>query len=372
VRETLQLIVGVIAVVAIIAVVAYFSFGVVRVVVHRFTRNLPLVREAFDRCRNPVRLLVGVILAEIALRSLADSDDDWYSAVDHAISIAATLAFTWLAGAIITAVAEVVLQQQVAEVGSDEVAGRRARTQIILLRRLIVAAIVTFGVAAVLMSFPAVRTLGTGLLASAGLISIVAGLAAQTSLTNLFAGIQLALTDALRVGDVVVVENESGYVDTITLTYVVVKLWDGRNLILPSSYFISQPFENWTRNRAQIGGSVELDVGWSAPVAEMRQELDRLLDASPVWDGRTKRLVVSDATGGTKRIRIDLSAGNTNDLFILRNAVREGMIDFLVRTHPDSLLIVQEFRTAPSAEAVSSRAAPSASSGAAPGLDGDG
>jgi small-conductance mechanosensitive channel len=336
--ETARTLASVIAIMVVIGLSAYVSFELVRALARRLTRNNPAVMEAVERCRKPAWLLVAGILAEIVLRAFGDRDDGWFDTVDHAVSILITIAVTWLLCAIAIVVEGVVLREKRAEVGSDDAAGRRAQTQIILLRRLIVAAIITFGLAVILMSFPGVRTLGQGLLASAGLISIVAGLAAQTSLSNVFAGIQLALTDSIRVGDVVVVEGQSGYISEITLTYVVVRLWDERNLILPSLYFITQPFENWTRNRAEIGGSVELDVGWTAPVEKLREEFDRILTESPEWDGRIKRFVVADATNGIMRIRIDVSAYDTGQLFRLRNNLRENMVAYIAGHYPEAVL----------------------------------
>jgi len=187
--------------------------------------------------------------------------------------------------------------------------------------------------AVALTTFPSVNLIGTGLLASAGLISIVAGLAAQTSLINIFAGIQLALSDALRVGDVVQdvvqMEDESGVVNDITLTYVVIGLWDARKLILPSSYFISQPFENWTRSGDRIGGTVFLDVDWTVPIAQIRAEPEQALTDPPLWDGRNGSLGVADITGGQVRLRIDLSARDTSSLFGLNAYVREQMVTYL-------------------------------------------
>jgi small-conductance mechanosensitive channel len=190
----------------------------------------------------------------------------------------------------------------------------------------------------VLLTFPAVASLGTTLVASAGLISIVAGLAAQTSLTNVFAGIQLALSDTIRVGDVVVADTQSGTITQLTLTHVEMRLWDGRVLILPSVYFISEPFENWTRNRNQIGGSVFIDVDWEMPVDVIRQEVTKILEGSDLWDGRRNFVLVSNTTGATRQLQIGISAANTDDLFALQSLLREKVTEFLVEEHPESLV----------------------------------
>ena len=179
------------------------------------------------------------------------------------------------------------------------------------------------------MTFPAFSDIGTTVFASAGVLSVVAGLAAQTSLGAVFAGMQIAFSGAIRVGDVVQLENGQwwGRVEEITLSYVVVRLWDERRLVLPSTYFTTEPFENWTRSDTEIMGSVEFDVDFSVPFNDMRAELDRLLSQSELWDGRRGVLQVTDAVGGVVRVRIVVSAPNAGALFDLRCDVREGMVD---------------------------------------------
>jgi Mechanosensitive ion channel len=211
------------------------------------------------------------------------------------------------------------------------------RTQLSLLRRLVVVMIAVLAGAAMLLTFPAARAAGASILASAGVISIVAGLAAQTSLANVFAGLQLAFTDAIRVDDVVVVQEEWGRIEEITLTYVVVHVWDDRRLVLPSTYFTTTPFQNWTRKESAVLGAVELDVDWSTPFDGMRAELDRLLGASPLWDRRVGVLQVTDAVGALVRVRVLVSAHDGPTLFDLRCQVREGLVVWLRREHEHAL-----------------------------------
>ncbi len=170
--------------------------------------------------------------------------------------------------------------------------------------------------------------------ASAGVLSVVAGLAAQTSLGAVFAGMQIAFSGAIRVGDVVQLENGQwwGRIEEITLSYVVVRLWDERRLVLPCTYFTTEPFENWTRSATEIMGAVEFDVDFSVPFDDMRAELDRLLSESDLWDGRRGVLQVTDAVGGMVRVRIVVSAPNAGALFDLRCAVREGMVNWVQHT----------------------------------------
>lgn len=196
---------------------------------------------------------------------------------------------------------------------------------------------VVLGAAAALMTFPSFSDIGKTLFASAGVLSVVAGLAAQTSLGAAFAGIQIAFSDAVRVGDVVVLEDEWGRIEEITLTYVVVRLWDERRLVLPCTYFTTTPFQNWTRNATELLGTAELDVDFTVPFDEMRAELDRLLHASPLWDQRVGVLQVIDAVDGYVRVRMLVSASNAGALFDLRCDVREGMVAWLQRANPGAL-----------------------------------
>ena len=220
--------------------------------------------------------------------------------------------------------------------GDDEISDadrrwRRVRTQVTVLRRLAIAVVVILGGAAILMTFPSFSDIGTTVFASAGVLSVVAGLAAQTSLGAVFAGMQIAFSGAIRVGDVVQLENGQwwGRIEEITLSYVVVRLWDERRLVLPCTYFTTEPFENWTRSATEIMGTVEFDVDFSVPFNDMRAELDRLLAHSELWDGRRGVLQVTDAVGGVVRVRIVVSAPNAGALFDLRCAVREGMVDWV-------------------------------------------
>ena len=217
------------------------------------------------------------------------------------------------------------------EIVDEDRQWRRIRTQVTVLRRLAMALVIILGGAAILMTFPRFFDIGTTVFASAGVLSVVAGLAAQTSLGAVFAGMQIAFSGANRVGDVVQLENGQwwGRIEEITLSYVVVRLWDERRLVLPCTYFTTEPFENWTRSATEIMGAVEFDVDFSVPFAEMRAELDRLLAESDLWDGRRGVLQVTDAVGGIVRVRIVVSAPNAGALFDLRCTVREGMVDWV-------------------------------------------
>ena len=256
--------------------------------------------------------------------------------MDHLLLIALIASVAWLAVAMLLIIETIVLMRYRVDV-ADNRRARRLRTQVILARRIGVAVIVVVGLGSAMLTFPAIQALGAGLLASAGVLSIVAGLAAQTSLVNVFAGVQLAFTDAIRVDDVVVVQKEWGRIEEITLTYVVVHIWDDRRLILPSTYFTTTPFENWTRRQSEVMGTVEFDLDWRAPVEAMRAELKKVLAETELWDKRVGILQITDATAGFVRVRILVSAADSASLFDLRCLIREELVLFLQQDHPTAL-----------------------------------
>lgn len=219
----------------------------------------------------------------------------------------------------------------------DNLSARRIRTQFLVLKKVAFVVIGIFTLALALMEFPAVRHLGTSLLASAGLAGIVLGFAAQKSLGTLIAGLQLAITQPIRIDDVVIVENEWGRIEEIALTYVVVRLWDLRRLVVPTGYFLEKPFQNWTRASADLLGAVTLYVDYTVPLAAMRDELERILSQSPLWDGKVKQLQVTDARERSLELRALVSAADASALSDLRSAVREALVDFLQRNYPQCL-----------------------------------
>ncbi|MFO7562988.1 MAG: mechanosensitive ion channel [Enhygromyxa sp.] len=220
---------------------------------------------------------------------------------------------------------------------ADNLRARRLHTQLRILRQFINLVIVLLAVAAILLQFDGFRQFGRGLLASAGIASIVIGLAAQKTIGNLIAGFQIAITQPIRLDDVVVVEGEWGRIEEITLTYVVVRIWDQRRLILPISYFLEHPFTNWTRTSAEILGTVFLHVDYSAPFDALRAELQRAVDGHPDWDGRVVELVATEAEERTLELRALVSAPDSSAAWRLRCHVREALIRFLQREHPEAL-----------------------------------
>jgi small-conductance mechanosensitive channel len=214
---------------------------------------------------------------------------------------------------------------------------RRISTQLTVIRRLanVIIAVVAIGLA--LFTLPQVQAVGAGLLASAGVLSVIGGLAAQSVLGNLFAGIQLAFSNAVRVGDVVVVEGEWGTIGEITLSYVVVYIWDERRLIVPSTYFTTKTFETWTRSSPRVLGTVFMDLDWRVPLDAVRTEFTTFVTRHPLWDKRVSSVVVTDARGGLVQVRFLISAQNSSEQWDLRCQVREHMVAWLQREHPKAL-----------------------------------
>lgn len=219
----------------------------------------------------------------------------------------------------------------------DNLKARAIHTQIKILKRIIYAVVIVLAFATILMTFPKVRQIGTSILASAGIVGIIMGFAAQRSIATLLAGIQIAVTQPIRLDDVVVIENEWGRIEEITLTYVVVRIWDQRRLILPVTYFLEKPFQNWTRQSAEILGTVFLYVDYTVPVSVVREELQNILRQTDLWDQRVCALQVTNTTDRTIEIRALMSAADSSKAWELRCLVREKLIDFLQKNYPDGL-----------------------------------
>lgn len=323
------------------AVVGVYLLGVaVSWILQRVGARSAMISDLARFTRRPFRATMVVIAGKIALDSTTPDSSSWRVWVDHLLLIVVIAAITWLFASFVRVAERRAVARfagGVAEVADADLQRRRIRTQVTTLRRLGIAIVVVFGTAAALMTFPGFKQVGTTLFASAGVISLVAGLAAQTSLGLVFAGMQVSFSGAMRVGDVVVLEGEWGRIEEITLTYVVVRIWDERRLVLPTTYFTTTPFQNWTRNATELLGTVELDVDFTVPIDPMRAELTRLVSENDLWDGRNAAIHVTDALGGYLRVRILVSAPNAGDLFSLRCAVREGIVDWLQRTHPNGL-----------------------------------
>jgi len=303
---------------------------VVAVFIRLTARRWPTAGALNHSARLPFRTLLLIIAVWASIRSSlpGGTTNDAWDPLNLVCRIVTIGAAAWLVAAIALFLEDLSLRRYRVDVADNRIA-RRARTQVLVIRRLTLMVIVVLAVGAILLSFPGAGAIGASVLASAGVISIVAALAAQSTLGNVIAGIQIAFSDSIRYDDAVIVEGEWGWVEEITLSYVVVRLWDDRRMVLPSTYFTTTPFQNWTRNHSELLGSVEFDLDWRVSPDGMRTELDRILPLTDLWDGRVKVLQVTDAINGFVHIRILVTARDAPTLFDLRCYVRERMIDWL-------------------------------------------
>ncbi len=254
----------------------------------------------------------------------------------HALRIFMVGCLTWLLVRAVAAGEAAILRSHPMEV-ADNLQARRIQTQTRVLSRVLMGAIILVGASLVLLTFPAVRQIGTTLLASAGIIGLVAGIAAKPVFGNLIAGLQIALTQPIRLDDVVIVEGEWGRIEEIGSAYVVVRIWDERRMIVPLTWFIENPFQNWTRRSAELLGTAFLWLDYRTPLPELRAELQRICHSEPLWDGRVCVTQVTETSETTIQIRLLVSARNSGDAFDLRCIVRERMLDYLIREHPYAL-----------------------------------
>ncbi|WCN83615.1 mechanosensitive ion channel family protein [Micromonospora sp. LH3U1] len=327
------------AVVALVAAaVALFLVEVVHRLTRRFGRRSQLLTELTDHAHRPFQVAGTVVAVQFAVRLSTGYavGESWRQLLLHLLVLGVIATTAWLVASLLVVVEDTALARFRVDVPDNRHA-RRVRTQVVMLRRLTIAVIVILTVGVMLMTFPSVRGIGAGVLTSAGVVGVVAALAAQSLLGNVFAGLQLAFSDAVRLDDVVVVEGEWGRIEELTLSYVVVQIWDDRRLILPTSYFTSKPFQNWTRTEAAVLGTAEFDVDWAVPVQTMREELRRLVEGTELWDGRVCVLQVTDATGGTVRVRALVSAADAGRLWDLRCLVREHLVAWIRDNRPTAM-----------------------------------
>ncbi|MEN3307267.1 MAG: hypothetical protein V7603_3469 [Micromonosporaceae bacterium] len=307
------------------------NYHVMRLIARRVALATVLIRRTY----RPFQVLVAITTVDVTLRS-AELAGGWRAPVTHLLDLCVIGAAAWLLTALLFVVEDAALAKFRTDVRDNRHA-RTVRTQITLVRRVTAAAVTIVALGTMLMTFREVRIIGTSILASAGVVAAVAAFAAQALLGNVFAGLQLAFGKSLRLEDVVVVENEWGRIEAITLTYVVVHIWDDRRLIFPTSYFTTTPFQNWTRSESSLLGSVEVETDWTVPVEEMREEVRAILADTDLWDGRIGVLQVTDALGGLVRLRALVSAVDAGTLWDLRCQVRERLIAWVRHHHPESL-----------------------------------
>lgn len=306
-------------------------------------------------CRLPLQVTVCTALLRGSYETInAEVITAHHTAIGRLLTLVLIAATAWLvirgSGAIVES-----SYSRYAASAHDAARVRRVRTQVTLIQRVVAAVVGVVAASAMLLTFPAMRAVGTSMLASAGILGIVAGVAAQSTLGNLFAGLQIAFGDMVRIGDTVVVNGEWGTVEEITLTFLSVRTWDERRITMPVSYFTGQPFENWSRGGAQKTGTVLFHLDHHAPIEEMRTKLREIVQESRAWDGRDWSLVVTDTSPSTIVVRALVTARDSDDAWTVRCEVRERMITWLREEHPYAL---PRIATAPAVQAQGPTPAP--------------
>lgn len=303
---------------------------------HKDMVSSPLLRIIVTRLRRPA-LWITLLTALAIVLQFVGIEEPLLGTVRKALAIAGFLALGWLMISCVYLFEDAMLLRYDASV-EDNLKARRVRTQLQLMRRMVIILLLIIDAGLILSLFRDSQAwhYGAGLLASAGLASLVLATAAKSTASNLLAGLQIALTEPIRLDDVVIVEGEWGRIEEITTTYVVVAIWDYRRLVVPLTYFIETPFQNWTREHAALMGTSFLYVDYSIPVQALREEFFRLLEAAPLWDRKIKALQVTNLSEHTMEIRCLLSARNSGEQFDLRCIIREGMIDFIQKNYPDA------------------------------------
>ena len=305
-------------------------------IIRKFTQGSKnLIDDSLARhCYRPFQWIV--VFMAIRIGSVAALPEETAKNLNHFLGLLLIASISWLLIKTAYVLEDFILRRFEVTV-KDNLRARKIHTQFRVLKRLVIIVVCVIALALILMTFPKVKQLGTTILASAGIIGIVIGLAAQKTIGTFIAGLQIAFTQPIRVDDVVIVENEWGRIEEITLTYVVVKIWDLRRLIIPITYFIEKPFQNWTRVTADILGTVFIYVDYTVPFDSIRQELQRILEKSKLWDGKVCVLQVTNTTDRTVELRALMSAPDASTAWSLRCEVREKLIDFVQKKYPMAL-----------------------------------
>ncbi len=302
--------------------------------VRRTIARKPVPRAFLERARAPGSLIVPLVFVMSAASTMPAGNVA--STIRHWLAIVLVLLFGWLGLRLADGFQRAMEVRWPVDV-VDNLQARTVRTQSLVLMRTIKTLVLLLAFGAVLMTFPSIRQIGASLLAAAGLAGLVVGFAARPVLGNLIAGLQIALTQPIRIDDVLIVEGEWGRVEEIRGTYVVIRIWDDRRLVVPLQWFIENPFQNWTRRSAQLLGTVMLWVDFRLPLAPLREELERLCRDDPDWDGRVAILQVVEGGTQSMQLRALVSAASSGQAWDLRCRVREGLIAFIGRTNPECL-----------------------------------
>lgn len=322
----------------IVAVIVGFviHFIIFRILHRMFKKTATVMDDSIVRhTRRPSKYLILLLAINIAMPMVQFPETVLYifNSLFRSLFI---ISVSWLIISFMAVGEDFILSRYNINI-KDNLQARRIYTQTQTIRKILAVVIMILAAALILLGFDSFRQLGTGILASAGLASLVIGLAAQRIFGNFLAGIQIAFTQPIRVDDVVIVENEWGRIEEITLTYVVVRIWDLRRLVLPISYFIEKPFQNWTRVSADLLGTVFVYTDYTVPVNEVREELNRILKSSDKWDGKVSGLQVTDTNERVMELRALMSASDSSKAWDLRCEVREKLVEFIQKTYPDAL-----------------------------------
>jgi small-conductance mechanosensitive channel len=320
--------------IAVIAALVLHNWGG-KILRHAFAARYPNIYSIFIQTQSISRVAL-LILAMMVAVPVAPLRPETAQLLARLMAVAAISLIGWGAIIALHIAADLYLRRFRLDV-DDNLLARKHTTQVRVLARTIDVLVIIITLGTALMTLPAVRQYGVSLFASAGVAGIVAGLAARPVLSNLMAGVQLAMTQPIRLYDAVIVENEYGTIEEIRSTYVVVKLWDWRSMVVPLTYFIEKPFQNWTRETSALIGNVMVYVDYRAPVDVIRKKFDEILKQSDKWDGAVATLQVTDLKEGTMELRCLMSARSGSLVFDLRCEVRERLIDFLQKDHPEAL-----------------------------------
>ncbi|MDA8173168.1 MAG: mechanosensitive ion channel [Nitrospiraceae bacterium] len=324
------------ALVAALVAGLFFNVIIIKVAAKlaRRKRN-PFYESILNNCRGPLRAIFPLLFIGFTIMFL-ELPVGLHRSLESIISILLVASLAWLFVRS-TAIFEDFAIQRMGVKDKDDPRARKIHTEIRIIKHILMFAIIIFAGANILLGFEEFRQIGATLLASAGLIGLVVGIAARSTVGNLIAGIQIALAQPIRLEDVVIVENEWGWIEEITLTYVVVRIWDLRRLVLPISYFIEKPFQNWTLTSPDLMGTVGIFTDYTVPVQEIREELTRILKESRLWDGKVNVMQVTHATENVMKLRALVSAANSGLLWDLRCEVREKLVYFIQKNYPEAL-----------------------------------
>lgn len=325
--------VGISALVASLTMAIVYRIG--RLAIRRMAAPFAMASIVLRHAERPVGFILQFAGLQIVWNNAA-SDLHLIELVRHVNSLLLIVAITWLGMQSVRGVFDAVIERHPVDV-ADNLQARRIHTQSRVISRMLMSLVALIGLSSILMSFPHVRQVGMSLLASAGVAGLVAGIAARPVLGNLIAGLQIALSQPIRLDDVVIVENEWGWIEEITGTYVVVRLWDERRLVVPLQWFVEHPFQNWTRSDSRIIGTVFLWVDYRMPLQPLRDELARVCKGAPEWDGRVALLQVTEASERALQLRVLVSSADSPRNWDLRCLIREALVAFVQYRYPEYL-----------------------------------